>query len=300
MYKRSLVRNAITCALFLIMLTTAAADTTAPRQGTESPITQDERMQWWREARFGMFVHWGLYSVLGGEWNGKDYGKERGGADAGWVMKKARISKNEYAKLAQQFNPVKFDAKEWVSLAKDAGMKYIVINSKHHDGFCLFDTEHTDYNVVDATPFQRDIIEELADECAKQGIKFGVYYSQFQDWYHKGLRRGSGLMSGQDYHKMVQGHLDELLTGYGDISVLWFDTGGNNVEAANSQGAKVRKLAWPCPTGNGRCTTSAAARFVSPAGQERSRPAARRTRWPCTATYCPPWWTWRADRSPTT
>jgi alpha-L-fucosidase len=127
-------------------------------------------------------------------------------------------------------------------MAKQAGMKYIVITSKHHDGFCLFDTDHTDYNVVDATPFKRDIIRELAEECAKQGLKFGVYYSQFQDWTHRGLKKGTGTLPEPDYLEMVNGHLDELLKNYGEMSVLWFDTGGSDVAEANRQGEMVRRL----------------------------------------------------------
>lgn len=208
----------------------------------EDAITQDERMAWWRDARFGMFIHWGLYSIPGGEWKGTDYGKEEGGASAEWLMNSADIPKEEYRKLTEQFNPTDFDAAEWVSTAKAAGMKYMVITSKHHDGFCLFDTDHTDYNVMDATPFKRDIIKELSEECAKQELRFGVYYSQFKDWYHRGRKRNAGTMSVDDYLDMVQGHMDELLINYGDMAVLWFDTGGNNVVEADRQGARVRQL----------------------------------------------------------
>src|SRR5690242_2131072 len=111
-------------------------------------------MQWFREARFGMFIHWGIYSVPGGEWNGRnDYGE--------WIMESAKIPASRYEQFAQQFNPVKFDARAWVRAAKDAGMKYIVITSKHHDGFCMFDTKQTDYNIMH-TPFARDPMKELA------------------------------------------------------------------------------------------------------------------------------------------
>ncbi|MGJ8649404.1 MAG: alpha-L-fucosidase [Opitutaceae bacterium] len=203
----------------------------------------DSHMEWWREARYGMFIHWGLYTVAGGEWKGKDYGKEQGGASAEWLMNSAKIHGKEYRNaLAPQFNPTDFDAKEWVSLAKESGMKYIVITSKHHDGFCLFDTDATDYNVMDATPFKRDIIKELADECAKQDIKFGVYYSQFKDWYHRSRGKVKGTLSNDEYLKLVEKNLEELLTNYGEMAVLWFDVGGNDVIEADAQGARVREL----------------------------------------------------------
>lgn len=203
----------------------------------------DSHMEWWRDARYGMFIHWGLYSIAGGEWKGVDYGKEQGGASAEWLMKSAAISKEEYrATLAPQFNPTEFDAEKWVSVAKEAGMKYMVITSKHHDGFALFETEATDYDVMDASPFKRDIIKELSEECAKQGLRFGVYYSQTKDWYHRGLGKGTGSMSNDDYLELVQTQLDELLSKYGDMAVLWFDTGGSNLIEADAQGARVREL----------------------------------------------------------
>ena len=205
---------------------------------------EDSHMDWWREARYGMFIHWGLYSVAGGEWEGKDYGKEQGGASAEWLMNSAKIPGKKYREtLSPQFNPTEFDAKEWVSIAKDAGMKYIVITSKHHDGFCLFDTKATDYNVMQATPFKRDIIKELSEECAAQGIKFGVYYSQFKDWYHRNRGRGNpGTLTNDQYLQLVEQNLEELLSNYGEMSVLWFDTGGNDVIEADRQGARVREL----------------------------------------------------------
>ena len=112
-------------------------------------IDQNERMRWWREARFGLFIHWGVYSVLGGQWKGKDYGKEMGGASAEWIMLRAPVPTDEYKNLAGQFNPVKFDADKWVRIAKSAGMKYIVITSKHHDGFAMFHSKASPYNIVD-------------------------------------------------------------------------------------------------------------------------------------------------------
>ena len=208
------------------------------------PSKSDDKMDWWREARFGMFIHWGLYSIAAGEWEGKDYGKEQGGASAEWLMKSAKIDGKEYREtLSPQFNPTKLDITKWVSAAKDAGMKYLVITSKHHDGFCLFDSEATDYNVIESTPFGRDIIKEISEECAKQGIKFGLYYSQFKDWYHRGLNKVSkATMTNDEYLTLVQKNLDELMSNYGEIDVLWFDVGGGNLIEANAQGARVIEL----------------------------------------------------------
>jgi alpha-L-fucosidase len=226
----------ILCVLLALLMLT-------PLMGVADSI-DDTHMEWWREARYGMFIHWGLFSVPGGEWKGKDYGKEQGGASAEWLMNSAKISGEEYREtLAPQFNPTDFDAKKWVTTAKEAGMKYIVITSKHHEGFCMFDTDATDYNVMDATPFKRDIIKELSEECARQEIKFGVYYSQFKDWYHRSRGKGSpGTMTNDEYLALVEKNLDELLSNYGEMSVLWFDVGGSNVIEADAQGARVREL----------------------------------------------------------
>ena len=230
-----------------LLIVLAVLTTLMPLAGF-ADATDDSHMEWWREARYGMFIHWGLFSVAGGEWKGKDYGKEQGGASAEWLMNSAKIPGKEYRNtLAPQFNPTKFDAKKWVSTAKDAGMKYMVITSKHHEGFCLFDTDATDYNVMDATPFKRDIIKELSEECARQGIRFGVYYSQFKDWYHRSRGKGNpGTMTNDEYLKLVEKNLDELLSNYGEMSVLWFDVGGNNVVEADAQGARVRELQPDC------------------------------------------------------
>ena len=185
----------------------------------------DPRLDWWRQSKFGMFIHWGLYAIPAGVWKG-----ERIPGIGEWIMYRAQIPVEEYEKLVEQFNPVEFDAAEWVSLAKNAGQKYMVITSKHHDGFCLFDSEVTKYNIVDATPFDRDPIEELAAECQKQGIKLGFYYSQTQDWHHP-----DGVGNDWDYDEeekdfadylenYVKPQVRELLTNYGPIGLIWFDT----------------------------------------------------------------------------
>ena len=184
----------------------------------------EKRMAWWREAKFGMFIHWGLYAIPAGVWKGK-----RVPGIGEWIMYRARIPVREYEALAKRFNPVKFNAEEWVKVAKDAGMRWIVITAKHHDGFCMFDTKLTDYNIVKATPFKRDPLKELSEACKKEKIKLGFYYSQTLDWHHP-----DGLGNDWDYdpekknfskylEEYVKPQLRELLTNYGPVAVIWFD-----------------------------------------------------------------------------
>lgn len=188
----------------------------------ESKADRDARMEWWREARFGMFIHWGLYAIPAGEWNGQTNHAE-------WIRTTAQIPLEEYDKFVQQFNPVKFNAEEWVQMAKDAGMKYIVITSKHHDGFCLFDSKYTDFDVM-STPFQRDILKELSAACHKAGIKMCWYHS-IMDWHHPDYlpRREwekDRSAEGADLNRYVlhmKNQLRELVKNYGEIGVLWFD-----------------------------------------------------------------------------
>jgi alpha-L-fucosidase len=191
-----------------------------------APASQDEKMQWFREAKFGLFIHWGLYAIPAGEWKGEPI------AGIGeWIMNRARIPVKEYEQLAVQFNPVKFNAEEWVKLAEDAGMKYIVITSKHHDGFAMYGSRVSKYNIVDATPFKRDPLKELAEACARHGIRFGFYYSQAQDW-HEPNAAGNTWDFGPDPNKNFDQYLrdkaepqvGELLTGYGPVCLIWFDT----------------------------------------------------------------------------
>jgi alpha-L-fucosidase len=195
--------------------------------GQKRPLSKDERMEWWRDARFGMFVHWGLYAVPAGQWKGK---KIPGIGE--WIMERADIPVAEYEPLAQQFNPIKFNADEFVGIAKKAGMKYIVITSKHHDGFCLWDSEVTDYDIIDATPFNRDILKELSKACRKQGIKLCFYHS-IMDWHHPDAQKpfypnyNDSKKSNPNFARYVENYmkpqLKELLTNYGPLGVLWFD-----------------------------------------------------------------------------
>ena len=177
----------------------------------ETKEQRDERMKWWREARFGMFIHWGLYAVLAGEYKGK-----RVGGIGEWIMDRAKIPIPEYEKLVPQFNPVKFDADQWAQIAADAGMKYMVITSKHHDGFCMFQSKLTDYD-IGSTPFKRDTMKELADACHKKGIQFGFYHS-IMDWHHPDQNKDF-----PKYEEYLRGQVSELLTGYGHIAIMWFD-----------------------------------------------------------------------------
>jgi alpha-L-fucosidase len=190
----------------------------------QKTISQDERMQWWRDARFGMFIHWGLYCIPAGEWNGKEYPQI-----GEWIMKNAKIPVAQYHELAKQFNPVKFNAKDFVATAKNAGMKYIAITSKHHDGFAMFKSNASKYNIVDATPYGKDVIKALSEECQKQGLKMCFYYSQSRDWNEpNGLDNDWDFPKERDFQKYldekVKPQLTELLTQYGPIGMIWFDT----------------------------------------------------------------------------
>ncbi len=192
----------------------------------ETPTQRDARMKWWREARFGMFIHWGVYSVPAG-----NYHDQQIPGIGEWIMNHAKIPVAEYREYAKQFDPEKFNANAWVRLAKEAGMKYIVITSKHHDGFAMFDSKASDWNIVKATPFGRDPLKELAAACRKYGIKLGFYYSQAQDWVNGGAASGGKWDKAQerdmdDYiDKIAVPQVKELLSNYGEFpAVLWWDT----------------------------------------------------------------------------
>lgn len=192
----------------------------------ETPQQRDARMSWFREARFGMFIHWGLYAQAAGQFNGKP---TTGTGE--WIMNDMKIPVADYEKLVPQFNPVKFDAKQWVQIAKSAGMKYIVITSKHHDGFCLFDSKVSDYDVM-ATPFKRDIMKELADACHAEGIQICWYHS-IMDWHHPDAQGphwptyNTDKKKNPNFARYVETYLKpqikELLTNYGKIGIVWFD-----------------------------------------------------------------------------
>jgi alpha-L-fucosidase len=202
----------------------AGAAEVAP--AAETSAQKDARMAWWRDARFGMFIHWGVYSVPAGVYKG--WGIPGPGE---WMMRVCSISVAPYREYAKQFNPVKYDPDAWVRLAKEAGMKYIVITTKHHDGFALFDTNASDWNVVKATPYGKDLLKPLAAACQKHGIRLGFYYSQAQDWVNPGGAAMFGHWdpaqdgSMDEYIKNVAvPQVREILSNYGPVSVLWWDT----------------------------------------------------------------------------
>jgi alpha-L-fucosidase len=193
----------------------------APRQ--ETPAQKASRMDWWTDARFGLFIHWGLYAVPAGEWKGKrGYGE--------WIMEEADIPKAEYERFAERFNPVKFDPDAWARAAKDAGMKYVILTSKHHEGFALWETQGTDYNIAKRTPYGKGVIEPLADAVRRQGLHFGVYYS-IMDWHDPAQRESKpGTLSPTlidpaqkaRYVRDMKTELKELVER-ADVEVLWFD-----------------------------------------------------------------------------
>ena len=212
---------------------------------------QPDKMSWWREARLGMFIHWGVYSVPGGVYKGFD--QQKGGTE--WFMNRMKVPVSEYQAYAKEFNPVKYDAEAWVKIAKDAGMKYIVITTKHHDGFAMFASKASRWNIVDATPYGKDVIQALAAACRKYDMKLGFYYSHAQDWNNPGgatARKEANegwpnpdaaridafskshngnwdavqsTASFEDYITRVAiPQVKELLANYGDVAVFWWDT----------------------------------------------------------------------------
>jgi len=193
----------------------------------ETKAERDARMAWWREAKFGMFIHWGVYSLPAGLWNGTNVP-----GVGEWIMSHAKIPMAEYQKLPAHFDPEKFNADEWVAAAKNAGMKYIIITAKHHDGFAMFHSRVNSFNIHDATPFRRDPLAELAQACRRAGIRLGFYYSQAQDWNNGGGAYGGKWDKAQrhnmdDYIDTVAvPQVREILSNYGpDIpAVLWWDT----------------------------------------------------------------------------
>lgn len=210
--KMRLAPPSLLIAAILLALTSTLVSPLAAELPNETKEQTDQRMQWWRDAKFGMFIHWGLYSVAAGEWGAKPVS-----GLSSFIQKTAKIPESEYVKLAEKFNPTQYDPEAWAALAKRAGAKYVVLTSKHHEGFCLFDSRFTDYDVMN-TPYGRDLLKPLADACRQEGLKICWYHS-IRDWHH---HEATG-QDFQSYRKFMQAQLKELLTNYGHISVVWFD-----------------------------------------------------------------------------
>lgn len=211
----------------LLALMMACSKTPKNKAEAVAISDDDQRMAWWREAKFGLFIHWGVYAVPAGKYgDNTNYGE--------WIMHSARIPSAEYKKYASQFNPTKYDPAAWVKVAREAGMRYIVITSKHHDGFALFPSDVTDWDVVDATPYGKDLLGPLVDEAKKAGLKMGFYYSQAQDWNNPGGAKAR-FEEGDGWDEAHKGDFDaylenialpqakELLSRY-PLDIFWWDT----------------------------------------------------------------------------
>ena len=208
-----------------------------------------QRMKWWREARFGMFIHWDMSSVAGTEISWSRLGPKP--LDGDWGAPAGTGGDSIYDNLYKRFNPTKFNAKHWVEIAKDAGMKYLVFTAKHHGGFCMWNTKYTDYSIM-KSPYRKDIIKELAAECHKAGIRFGIYYSP-RDWHHPDY----GMGDNSRYEKYMTGQLKELLTNYGQVDVVWFDSFGTGESINYWHADKVLELVktlQPQAVINNRCS----------------------------------------------
>jgi alpha-L-fucosidase len=212
--------------VLIVLALYAAPAALAQDASADTRAAHDARMTWWRDARFGMFIHWGAYSVPAGSYKGERIGTGE------WIMNSAPVPILEYEKFVHAFNPVKYDADAWARTAKTAGMKYIIITSKHHDGFAMFDSKVSSYDLVDAAPYHRDAIKAIAAAAHRQGLRFGVYYS-IMDWHHPDAQapnfpdyNKSGAHNphfGRYVDTYLKPQVRELLTQYPEIDVLWFD-----------------------------------------------------------------------------
>jgi alpha-L-fucosidase len=252
MFNLNLVHNTmkylfIACFLTSFFFNTVNAQETE-RWDKEVSAKPNSNQQWFKDAKFGMFIHWGLFAEAGGAWNGKNYY-----GISEWMMNRGKISATDYAALAKKFNPTQFNAKEWAQLAKDAGMKYMVITAKHHEGFAMFDSKISDFNIVKATPYRKDPMKPLAQAVREAGLKFGFYYSQFLDWHEP---NGGGNKWDFDetkkdyqayYHTKSIPQIKELLSNYGPLGLIWFDMpGGLSKEETQSLINDVRKIQPGC------------------------------------------------------
>jgi alpha-L-fucosidase len=220
-------RKLITACLFLITGAATLYAQDIERWDKQAVEKENPNAKWFKAAKFGMFIHWGLYAKLGGIWKDKDY---YGSGE--WIMHQAKIPADEYAKVAASFNPVKFNADEWTDLAKEAGIRYMVITAKHHEGFAMYNSKVSNFNIVKASPYGKDPMKALSEAARKRGIQFGFYYSQFLDW-HEPNGGGNSWDFNEDkkdylkyYREKSIPQLKELLTEYGPLGIVWFDMPG--------------------------------------------------------------------------
>ena len=216
--------------------------------GHRAAVTKEQRLEWFRQAKFGMFIHWGPYAKLAGAWRGKQLPI---GTNCEWIMQKFQIPREEYREAARQFNPVKFDADVWADLAATTGMKYVVLTAKHHDGFAMYHSRVSKYNIVDHTPYDRDPLKELAAACRKRGLRFCIYYSHREDWdepfaygntwdFDFKPEDNLSLFEAKYLETKAKPQLEELLTNYGPFGLVWFDRGMYTPE----QGRAFAELVW--------------------------------------------------------
>jgi len=213
----------------------------------ESKESYHKRMQWWDEGRLGMFLHWGVYSTFGCEYNGTDYGKEIGQTSAEWIYLSSNMPEKEYQNAALNWNPNKYNAEEWVKMAKNAGIKYMVLTSKHHDGYALFNSEASEWNSVKSSAVKKDLIKEFVLACNKYDMKVGFYYSHEKDWVNHARQNVDPNPISKDYENFVRKQVTELCTNYGKIDLIWFDTPVHKHSDFNKMCADiVRKLQPEC------------------------------------------------------
>ena len=223
------------CIVLFYSCNTSQNENVREQSANDIKKIRDEKMEWWRDAKFGLFIHWGVYAVPAGMYKGEKVNRV-----GEWIMQYEHIPVLEYKEYAKEFNPVNYKPEEWVALAKEAGMKYLVITTKHHDGFALYDSKVTDWDVVDASPYGKDLLKPLVESCRNNDLRVGFYYSHSCDWVHPGgeaqsldfkpggqwdpLQKGKSM--DEYFSDIVVPQVQEILTNYGDIDILWWDGGG--------------------------------------------------------------------------